>query len=242
MVKPSLTRNSNIVVVQLLSCVQLFVVAAAHQPSLSFTISLSLLKLISGESMMPSNHLIFNCSPTTFPPIRVFCIALTRHINWPNYWSFSFSISPSNEYSGLISFRIDWFDLLAVQGTLRVFSSTTAWKHQFFGSQPSLWSNSHIIALTRLVFVGKVLSLLFNTLSRFVTDFFPPTRSKNLNFMAVFTICSDFRAQGNSLSLFMFFYDLFAIKCWGQMPWSSILECYNAICGGKCQRQSERGF
>ena len=168
MAKPSLTRNSNIVVVQLFSCIKLFVMATAHQPSLSFTISLSLLKLMSSDSMMPSTHLIIYCSPTIFPTIWVFSSASTLHVSWPNYWSFSFSWSTSNEYSGLISFRIGWFDLLAIQGTLRVFSSTTAWKHRFFGSQPSLWSKSHIIALTILTFFGKVLSLLFNTLSRFV--------------------------------------------------------------------------
>ena len=96
---------------------------AAHQASLSFTISRSLLKLMSIESVMPSNHLI-HCHPllllhSIFPSIRVFCNESVLHIRWPKYWSFSFSISLSNEYSGLISFRIDWFDLLAVQGTLK---------------------------------------------------------------------------------------------------------------------------
>ena len=104
-------------------CVQLFVIpwTAACQASLSFTISQSLLKLMSTESMMPSNHLILCCPllllPSIFPSIRVFSNESTLHIKWPKYWSFSFSISPFNEYSGLISFRIDWFDLLAVQGT-----------------------------------------------------------------------------------------------------------------------------
>ena len=95
---------------------------AARQASLSFTISRSLLKLMSIESVMPSNHLIL-CHPillpSVFPSIRVFSNELTLHIRWPKYWSFSFSISPSNEYSGLVSFRMDWFDLLAVQGTLK---------------------------------------------------------------------------------------------------------------------------
>ena len=106
------------VVVQWLSCVLLF---AAHQASLFFTISLSLLKLMSIDSEMPSNHLIPCRSlllPPVFPNIRVFSNESSLHIRWPNYWSFSFSISPSNEYSGLISFRIDCFDLLAVQGTI----------------------------------------------------------------------------------------------------------------------------
>ena len=96
---------------------------AAHQASLSFTISWSLLKPMSIESVMPFNHLIL-CRPllllpSIFPSIRVFSNELPLHIRWPKYWSFSFSINPSNEYSGLISFRIDWFDLLAVQGTLK---------------------------------------------------------------------------------------------------------------------------
>ena len=114
-----------IAVVQLLSRVQLFANpwTAAHQASLSFTISLSLLKLMSIESVMPSNqsilyHLLLFL-PSIFPSIRVSSNELALHIRWPKYWSFSFSISPSNEYSGLISFRMDWFDPLAVQGTLK---------------------------------------------------------------------------------------------------------------------------
>ena len=121
---------------------------AARQASLSITISRSSLKLTSIESMMPSSHLIL-CHPLLLPPsiflsIRIFSTESVLHIRWPKYWSFSFSISPSNEYSGLISFRIDCFDYLAVQGTLRVFSNTMVQKHQFFSTQPSLWSNSHI--------------------------------------------------------------------------------------------------
>ena len=115
---------------------------------LSITNSRSLLKLMSIKSVMPSNHLIL-CHPllflpSIFPSIRVFSNKSVLHIRWPKYWSFSFSISPSNEYSGLISFRMDWFDLLAVQGLSRVFSSTTVQRHQFFSAQPSLWYNSHI--------------------------------------------------------------------------------------------------
>ena len=123
---------------------------AACQASLFLTISQSLPKFISTESVMPSKHLILCCPlllvPSIFPSIRVFSNELTLCMRWPKYWNFSFGISPSNEYSGLISFRIDWFDLLAVQGLSRVFSSTTVQKHQFFGTQPSLWSNSHICA------------------------------------------------------------------------------------------------
>ena len=95
---------------------------AAYQPSLSLTISQSLLKLMSVESVMPSSHLILShplLLPSIFPNIRVFCNESVLHIRWPKYWSFSSSISPTNEYSGLISFRIDSFDLLAVQGTLK---------------------------------------------------------------------------------------------------------------------------
>ena len=116
---------SSISSVQLLSHVWRFVTpwTAAHQASLSFTITWSLLRLMSIESMMPSNHLILCHSllllPSVFPSIRVFSNVLALHTRWPKCWSFSFSISPSNEYSGLISFRIDWFDLLAVQETLK---------------------------------------------------------------------------------------------------------------------------
>ena len=111
--------------VQLLICVQLFATpwTAAHQASLSITNSRSLLKLMSIESVMPSNHLILCSSlfllPSILPSIRVFSSELALCIRWPKFWSFSFSISPSNEYSGLISFRIDWLDLLADQGTLK---------------------------------------------------------------------------------------------------------------------------
>ena len=121
-----MTRLSSwLEVVQSLSCVQFFVTpwTAAHQVSLSFTVSWSMLRLVSIESVMPSNHLII-CPPylflsSVFPSIRVFSSESAYCVTWPKYWSFSFSISPSNEYSGLISFRIDWFDLLAIQWTLK---------------------------------------------------------------------------------------------------------------------------
>ena len=147
---------------------------AACPSSLSFTISLSLLKLMSIESVMPSNHLIL-CHPllllpSIFPSITVFSSESALRIRLPKYWSFSLSISPSNEYPGLISFRIDWFDRLAVQETLKSLLQLHSSKHQFFGTQPSLWSNSHpymtigkTIALTVRTFVGKVMSLLFST-------------------------------------------------------------------------------
>jgi len=112
---------------------------AAHQASLSITNSPTLLKLMSIDSVMPSNHLILCCSllllPSIFPTIRIFSNESVLHIKWSKSWSFSFSISPSNKYSGLISIRIDWLDLLAVQGLSRVFSNTTVQKHHFFSAQ-----------------------------------------------------------------------------------------------------------
>ena len=132
--------------VQSLSHVQLFVTpwTAACQASLSITNSQSLPKLMSIESVMPSSHLIL-CRPLLLlpaipPSIRVFSNESTIHMRWPEYWSFSFSISPSNEHPGLISFRMDWLD----QGLSRVFSNTTVQMHQFFGAQLSSQSNSHI--------------------------------------------------------------------------------------------------
>ena len=121
---------------------------AACQVSLSITNSWSLLKLVSIELVMPSNHLILCCPllllPSIFPSIRVFSNESVLHIRWPKYWSFSFRISPSNEHSGLISFRMDWLALLAVQGTLKRLLQHHSLKVQFFGTQLSLWSNSHI--------------------------------------------------------------------------------------------------
>ena len=138
------------VAVQWLSCVQLFATpwTAAHQASLYFTISQSLLRLMSIESVMPSNHLIL-CHPLLLPPsifpsIRVFSNESAVCIRWSKYWSFSFSISPSNEYSGLISFRLTGLISLLSKGLSRVFSNTRIQKHQFFDAQPSLWFNSHI--------------------------------------------------------------------------------------------------
>ena len=114
----------------------------ACQASLSFTLSQSLLKILSIEPVMPFNHLVL-CHPplllpSIFPSIRVFSSESALHIRWPKYWSFSLCIRPSSECSRLISFRIDWFDLLGFQGTLKIFSSAILQKHQFFGAQPSL--------------------------------------------------------------------------------------------------------
>ena len=138
-----------IFLVWLLNHVQLFATpwTAAYQASLSFTISQSFLKCPVSQQCPPtifSSVIPFPSCPQSFPASQYFSNESTLCIRWPNYWSFSCSISPSNEYSGLMSFRIDWFDLLAVQATLNIFSSTTVWKHQFFSAQLSLWYNSHI--------------------------------------------------------------------------------------------------
>ena len=177
--------------VQLFSCIQLFVNpwTPAGQASLYIINSQSLLKLMSIESVMPSNHLIlcppFLLLPSIFPRIRVFSNESVLHIRWPKYWSFTFSISPSNKYSGLISFRMDCFDLLAIQGTLKSLqhhsSKASILLHSAFFivqlSHPYM-TTGKTIALTRQTFVGKVMSLLFNMLSRLVIAFLP--RSKRL--------------------------------------------------------------
>ena len=150
---------------------------------------------------MPSNHFILCPAPllpSTFPSIRVFSNESVLRIRWPKYWSFSFSISPSNEYSGLISFRMDWLDRLAVQRTLKSLlqhhssKALILLRSAFFILQLShpYMTPGKTIALTRWAFVGKVMSLLYNMLSRLVITFLP--RSKCLNFMAAITICSDF--------------------------------------------------
>ena len=159
-----------------LSHVQLFVTpwTAACQASLSITNSQSFLKLTSIESVMPSNHLIL-CRPLLllspiFPSIRVFSSESVLHIRWPKYWSFSYGISPSNEYSGLISFRMDWLDLLAVQGTLKGLlqhhssKASILWHSTFFIVQLShpYMTTGKALALTRRTYVGEVMSVLFN--------------------------------------------------------------------------------
>ena len=158
---------------------------ATHQDSLSISISQSLFKLISIESVMPFNHLTL-CRPlllllSIFASIRVFSNESVLHIRWPKYWSFSFSISPSNEYSGLISFRVDWLDLLAVQGPLKSLlqhhssKASILWHSAFLILQLShpCMTTGKTIALIRRTFVGKVMFLLFNMLSRWVTTFLP---------------------------------------------------------------------
>ena len=158
-----------------------------YQASLSFTICQSLLKLMSIESMMPLNRLILCCPllllPSIFPRIKVFSNESVLHIRWPKYWSFSFNISPSNEHPGLLSFRMDWLDLLAVQGTLKSLlqhhssKASSLWHSAFFMVQLShlYMTTGKTIALTRGTVVGQVMSLLSNMLFRLTIAFWKYT-------------------------------------------------------------------
>ena len=177
---------------------------------------------------MPSNHLILCCPlflpPSIFPSIRVFSNESPLHIRWPKYWNFSLSISPSNEYSGLIFFRMDWLDLLTVQGTLKSLLQHHGSKASilccstFFMVQLSHpYMTGKTIALTRQTFVDKIMSLLFNMLSRLAITLLP--RSKLL-FMAAVTICSDFGAQINKVS---YCFHSFLIY----LPWSDGTGCHD---------------
>ena len=155
---------------------------------------------------MPSSHLIL-CRPLLLlppipPSIRVFSNESVLHIRWPKYWSFTFSISPSNEHPGLISFRMDWLDLLAVQGTLKSLlqhqssKASILWRSAFFTvqlSHPYMTTGGKTIALTRQTFVGKIMSVLLNMLSRLVITFLPRSKCLLLSWLAI-TICSDFGA------------------------------------------------
>ena len=178
--------------VQPLSCVRPFVIPwiSAHQASLSITSSRSLPKLMSIKLVMPSSHLILyhplHLLPPTLPNIRVFPNESALCIRWPKYWSFTFSISPSNEHPGLISFRMDWLGLLEVQGTLKSLlqhhssKASILWCSAFFTvqlSHPNM-TTGKTIALTRRNFFGKIMSLLLNVLSRLVITFL--SRSKHL--------------------------------------------------------------
>ena len=195
------------------------------QTSLPITNSQGVLKLMSIKLVMPSNHLILCCLllllPSFFPSIRVFSNELSSLCQVAKAWSLSFSISPSNEYSGRISFRIDWLDLLAVQGLSRIFSNTTVQKHQFFSTHLPLWNNSHpymptgkTTVLTIWTFVSKVMSLLFNILSITVIAFL--TRGKHLS--------TSWLQSPSALILepkkikFPLFLHLFAMKWWNQIP------------------------
>ena len=181
--------------IQSLSRVRLFVTpwTAACQASLSITNSRSFLKLMSIESVMPSNHLILcrplRLLPSIFPSIRIFSNESVLRIKWPKYWSFSFSISPSNEYAGLISFRMDWLDLLAVQGMLKHLLQHHSSKASalqcaaFFIVQLShpYMTTGKTIALTRWTFVRKVMSLLFNMLTSIKIPISKKKKKRNLN-------------------------------------------------------------
>jgi len=219
--------------VQSLSHVQLFVTpwTAAHQASLSITNSLSLLKLMSIESVMPSHHLIL-CRPlllplSVFPSIRVFSSESVLPIRWPKYWSFSFNISPSKEYSGLISITIDRFNLLAVQGTLKSFphhqssKASILWCSAFFMVQlsHSYMTTGKTIALTRLTFVSKVMTLLFNKLSRLVIAFLPRSKYLLISWMQSpsAVILEPPKIKSVTVSTVS---HLFAMKQWDQMSWS----------------------
>ena len=186
--------------VQLLSRVQLFVTpwTTARQASLSITNFRSLPKPVSIESVMPSNHLILCCPllllPSIFPSIRVFSNESALRIRWPKYWSFSFNISPSNEHPGLISFRMDWLGLLAVQGTLKSLLEHHSSKVSILRCRASFtvqlshpfMTTGKTIALRKQTFVGKVMSLLFNMLSRLVITFLP--RSKHQQSWSMFNL------------------------------------------------------
>jgi len=190
---------------------------SAHQASLSIIISRSLLKFMFIELVMPSNHLIL-CRPllllpSLFPRIKVFSNDSVLCIRWPNDWSFNFSNSPSNEYSGLISFRMDWLDLLAVQGTLKSLfrhhssKASILQRSAFFIVQLShpYMTTGKTIALTRQTFVDKVMSLLFNMLSMFVITFLP--RSKHL-FISWLQSC-DFGAQENRVCYYSYCFPIY---------------------------------
>ena len=178
------------------------------------------------DANQPSNPLSFHSPPSSvFPSIRVFSNESALSIKWPKYWSFTFNNSHSNEYSELISFRIDWFGSFLSKGLSRVFSNTTVQKHQFFGIQPSLWSNSHIntwlrktTGLTIPTFVGKVTSLLFNTFSRFVIALL--IRRKCLLILWLVTICSDLGLQENKVSHYFHCFSIY-------FPWGDGNGCHS---------------
>ena len=224
--------------VQLLSCVRLFATpwTAACQASLSITNSRSPPKLMSIESVMPSNHLILYppllLLPSVFPSIRVFSNESALRMRWPKYWSFSFSISPSNEHPGLISFRMDLLDPLTVLGTLKSLlqhhssKASILWCSAFFMFQLShpYMTTGKTIVLTRWTFVSKVI-LLFNMLSRLVITFL--SRSKYLLISWLQSPSAVILEPKKIKSLlFPLFPHLFAMKWWDWMPWSLFFECW----------------
>ena len=189
------------------------------------------------ELMMPSNHLILwhplPLLASIFPSIKVFSNESVLHIRWPKYWSFSFSISPSNQYSGLISFRMDWLDLLAVQGTLKSLlqhhssKASILWHSAFFVVQFSYphTTTGKTIAFTKWTFVGKVMSLLFNMLSRLVITFIPRSKHPLIPWLQSpsVVILEPRKIKSLIASLFP---QIFAMKWWDWMPWSSFSECW----------------
>ena len=197
---------------------------APCQASLFLTDSRSLLKLRSIESVTPSNHLIL-CHPllllpSIFPSLRAFSNESVLRIRWPKYWSFSFSISPSNEYSGLISFRMDRLDLLAVQGTLKnLLQHHSSKASAFFTVQLShpYMTTGKTVALTRWTFVSKVLSLLFNMLSRLAITFLPRSKRLLISWLQSpsAVILEPKKIKSVTISTFP---HLFAMKGWDQMP------------------------
>ena len=182
---------------------------------------------------MLSNHLILCCPllllPLIPPNIRVFSNESTHHIRWPKYWSFSFSISPSNEHPGLISFRMDWLDLLAVQGTLKTLlqhhssKASILWSSAFFIVQLShpYMTTGKTTALARWTFVGKVMSLLFKMLSRLVITFLPRSKCHLISWLQSPSAMILEPKKLNSLTP-----HFFAMKLWDQMPWSYLSECW----------------
>ena len=216
-----------------LSHVRFFVTprAAAHQASLSITNSPSLLKLMSIVLVIPSNPLIVWCplllSPSIFPNIRVFSDESDPGIRWPKCWSFSFTISTSNEYSGLISFRIDWLDLLVVRGTLKGLLQHHSSRASILSAHLSIVQFSHpymttgkAIGLTRWTFAGKVISLLFNMLSSSVITFLPRSKHLLISWLqSPSAVLLELKKKW-SLPLFPGFPHLFAMKRWNWIPWS----------------------
>ena len=203
---------------------------AACQASLSFAISWSLLKPMFIESVMPSKHLIlchpFILLPSIFLDLKVFSNESALSIRWPKYWNFSFCISPSNEYSRLISFRIDWFDLLAVQGTLKSLfqhhnSKSLILQHSaLFMAQLSYsyMTTRIMIAFTTWTFVSKAMSLFLNRLSRFVTAFLP--RNKCLLISWLQSLSAETLEPKKIKSVTVSTFSLLAMRWWNQMPWS----------------------
>ena len=225
------TQHLSVQFSSVLSWVYLFVTSwtPAHQASLSITNSRSLLRLMSIESVMPSSYLILCWSllllSLIFPRIRVFSNEPVLHISWPKYWNFSFSISPSNEHSGLISFRMDQLDLLAVQGTLKSLLQHHSSKASilqcstFFRVQLSLpyMTAGKTIVLSRWTFVGKVMSLFFNMLSRLVKTFLPRRKHLLISWLQSPSAVI-LEPPQNTLSLFPLFPHLFAMKWWDYIP------------------------